>query len=270
MEEVTPEIRQSLVRDLMAAGRSRSQANAESEFAIRMAANITRSTGENVNDFLSERLRFGKEGAAGGRAVSYFQLDADVNPDALISVVRVAPRFSGQNPLILRKRFPEEVKNEVLAAFKEGVFNEDTGLTIGMSGKDFHKHLDTTGSVDAKTHLEAIASLPELMRTAKRVETHKDKKPTLGSNIEEVRRFISVFSNGTGDYAVLLTVKEYEQGKYVLDKNNPVRLYHHRVEKKLSPAPSTSSSVEQTGSSTPSSVNGYTIVEAIYKSDEEK
>ena len=38
-----------------------------------------------------------------------------------------------------------------------------------------------------------------------------------------------------------------------------MRLYHHRVEKQLTPAPSTESGIESKSSSTPSSVNEYTI-----------
>jgi hypothetical protein len=182
-----------------------------------------------------------------------------VNPDAPVSVVRAEPCFAGQNPLVLRKRFPKQVKDAVLAAFKEGVVNEDTGLTVGMSGRDFHKHLDTKGSVDELTHMEAIANLPELMRTAKRIESRGDRNTQSDAPLLGLRRFISAFNNGTGDYSVLLTVKEHAPGQYMLDVENPVRLYHHRVEKQLTPAPSTEPGVEANSSSTPSSANSYTI-----------
>jgi len=177
--------------------------------------------------------------------------------DAPVQVVREQARFTGQNPAVLRKRFPKEVKDAVLVAFKKGVVNEDTGLTIGMSGKDFHKHLDTTDSVNEGVHLEAIAALPELMRTAKLIKTYKDRSPQ--PTLENVRRFISAFSDGSGDYAVLLTVKEHKPGQYVQGKENPVRVYHHRVEKLLMPAPSTELGVEPKSSLTPSSANDYTI-----------
>ncbi len=73
LDEVNPEIHKALVQYLVAGGRTRSQANAESELAIRMAANLTRSTGESVNSFLSERLRIGRAGTPDGGAVSYSQ-----------------------------------------------------------------------------------------------------------------------------------------------------------------------------------------------------
>jgi hypothetical protein len=182
---------------------------------------------------------------------------SDLN--ALVLVVRVEPRFAGQNPLVLGKYFPKEVKEAVLSAFKEGVVNEDTDLLIGMSGRDFHEHFDIEDDSSAMPHLEAIAFLPELMRSAKRVETYQDKKPSQGSNIEKMHRFISAFSDGTGDYAVLLTVKEYAPGKYIPDKENPMRLYHHRVEKRMPSVTSASSPVEQAASSTTPNIKSYTI-----------
>ena len=192
-----------------------------------------------------------------------FQLDNDVDPETPVPVVRAKPRFSGQIPLVLRKRFPEDVKKAVLGAFKKGVVNEHTGLNVGMSGRDFHKHLDTKDSIDELAHLEAVASLPELMRTARRIESHGDKYTRSSVKLSNVQRFISVFSDGSGDYAVLLTVKEHGPGQYVLDKENPVRVYHHRVEKQLTSAPSTESGVEPTSSSTPSNANSYTIHELL-------
>jgi hypothetical protein len=188
------------------------------------------------------------------RQLQFYQ---DVDLNALVLVVKVEPHFAGQDPFILRKRFPKEVKEAVLSAFKEVIINDDTGLSVGMSGRNFHKHLDTTGSIDELIHLEAIAALPTLMRVAKRIKIHNDKDPQ--PMLENVHRFISAFSDGTGDYAVLLTVKEYETGKYILDKENPVKLYHHRVEKQLTPAPSAASVVDSDPSLTPSSANVYTI-----------
>ncbi|MDR2696775.1 MAG: hypothetical protein LBC79_10420 [Deltaproteobacteria bacterium] len=186
----------------------------------------------------------GKPGDGG----TYFQLDADVNPDAPVTVVRAEPRFAGQNPLVLRKRFPKKVKDAVLAAFEVGVVNEDTGLTVGMSGNDFREHLSFGDESLGLPHLEAIAALPELMQAAKRIERHDDRYPDPA--LKNVFRFISAFSDGSGDYSVLLTVKEYAPGKYRLDKENPVRLYHHRVEKRMPSVTSAAAPVEQAGTLT--------------------
>ncbi|MDR2076405.1 MAG: hypothetical protein LBP61_05680 [Desulfovibrio sp.] len=230
-------------------------------YALRMAAASGRSPEETFRRVTLDSLHMaGLQADANVEAeMALFQLDADVDLDAFVTVIRTAPRFARQNPFVLRKRFPEDVRDEVLTAFKKGVVNEDTGLTVGMSGNDFREHLFTGESVDASAHLEAIGSLPELMRTARLIEKYDDKKPSERHEIEKMRRFIAAFSDGSGDYAVLLTVKEYAPGKYTLDEKNPVRLYHHRVERKLVPASSAAALVEQDGTSTSSSTNKYTI-----------
>jgi hypothetical protein len=187
------------------------------------------------------------------------QFDEDVNLDAPITVIRVQPRFAGQNPLVLRKRFPKKLKEAVLSAFKKGVMNEDTGLTIGMSGRDFHEHLNTEGSVNIAAQIEAVAELPKLMRVAKLIKTYDDMEPSQGSNIEKMRKFVVAFNDSTADYSVVLTVKEFKGGTQRGAAENPVRLYHHRVEKKLTPASSTATPVEQAVSSTSSSADKYTI-----------
>ncbi|MDR3357693.1 MAG: hypothetical protein LBN96_02310 [Desulfovibrio sp.] len=193
------------------------------------------------------------------------QLSPDVDPEAPVNVVRVVPRFAGQNPLVLRKvkNFPTEIKNAVLRAFSidGGVLNEATGMRIGMSGKDFKEHFKIDQNEDALAHLEAIAALPELLRTARRIETHTDNSENADGRLKAVHRFISAFGVGDRDYSVLLTVKEWADGNWTLDTENPVRLYHHRVEKQLPPTSSTSSAIEPHAPSTSSGVNSYTIRE---------
>ena len=95
-------------------------------------------------------------------------------------VVSITPRFENQNPRVLRKRFPEEIRQSVLEAFnsEEGVVNADTGRRIGMSNADFHEHMkfgdgDAIGGI---LQLEAVAALPDLMRQAKLVESYDDRK----------------------------------------------------------------------------------------------
>jgi hypothetical protein len=151
-----------------------------------------------------------------------------------VSVVRIAPQFAGRNPLILRKRFPPEIKDSVLADFSEGVVNEDTGLLVGMSGKDFRKHLIFDDNSTGLAHLEAAAALPDLMRKAKFIGSHADKKPRPESLLKRVHRFICFLSIAEdGNYSVLLTVKEFSRQTAALGAKNPMALYHHRIEKLL-------------------------------------
>lgn len=160
-------------------------------------------------------------------------LNPGVDLDAPVRVVEVAPRFAGQNPLVLRKRFPQDIRTAVLSEFKAGVVNKDTGLQVGMSANDYREHFDSKNSGHDIAHLEAIAVLPELMRAAKLVESHEDRK-TSGSGLKKVHRFMSALRVGGDDYAVKLTVKEFNDGTASLNMENPVKLYHHRIEKALS------------------------------------
>ncbi|MDR3088888.1 MAG: hypothetical protein LBU39_03615 [Desulfobulbaceae bacterium] len=188
-----------------------------------------------------------------------FQLDDDVDAGAAVRVVRATPKFSGKNPLVARKEFPAAIRDRVIRAFGRGVVNADTGVKIGMSGRDFKKHLFIEQGEDGLAHLEAIAALPALARTAKRVETHADNAATADGRLGEVRRFISAFSTGGKDYSVLLTVKRFKDGNWLLDTENPVRLYHHRVEKEMLPPSSTSSAIERAEPSTSVGSTSYTI-----------
>ena len=164
----------------------------------------------------------------------YHPMNPGTNLDAPVKVVTVQPRFEGQNAKVLRKRFPKEVRTAVLDEFKAGVINEDTGLKVGMTASDFKEHLKLDDGQHELEHMEAIAALPELMRTARLVESHKDKKPSTGSNLKQVHRFMSALRIGGNEFAVMLTVKEFKDGSASLNMENPVKLYHHRIEKALS------------------------------------
>ena len=194
-------------------------------------------------------------------------LNAGVNLEAPVRVVTVQPQFAGQNAKVLRKRFPAAVRGTVLAAFKAGVVNEDTGIKVGMSSNDFREHFDAKNSGYDLAHLEAIAALPELMRTAKLVESHADGKKTAGGNIKQVHRFMSALRVGEEDFAVKLTVKEFNDGSASLNMENPVKLYHHRIEKALSSSDTgkpampttiaTERDVEQSPPSSPVDINAH-------------
>ena len=178
-----------------------------------------RSLLEDVND--SEGNRF------------FQAMNPGADLDAPVTVVAVRPRFVGQNPKVLRKRFPDEVRRAVLDAFKAGVVNEDTGLRVNMSASDFKEHLkfDDGDVVDGLAQLEAIAALPGLMREAKLVESYDDKKGADG--IQKMHRFQAALRIGGKDYSVKMTVKEYKDGFLEIDASTPLKLYHHRLEKEM-------------------------------------
>ena len=155
--------------------------------------------------------------------------------DAPVRVVSITPRFENQNPRVLRKRFPEEIRQSVLEAFnsEEGVVNADTGRRIGMSNADFHEHMkfgdgDAIGGI---LQLEAVAALPDLMRQAKLVESYDDRKGNPA--IKKMHRFQAALRIGEKAYSVKLTVKEFKDGVLMISDENPIKLYHHRLEKEM-------------------------------------
>ncbi len=169
-------------------------------------------------------------------AEGFFQpLNEGVDLDAPVRAVSITPRFAGQNPKILRKRFPNEVRQAVLAEFNSpsGVVNADTGWRVGMSGADFHEHLkfSDADAVGGLAQLEAVAALPDLMRNAKLVESYNDKKNVF--QIKKMHRFQAALCMADKAYSVKLTVKEYKNGELALDTDTPLRLYHHRLEKEM-------------------------------------
>lgn len=163
----------------------------------------------------------------------YHPMNPGTDLDAPVKVVTVQPRFEGQNAKVLRKRFPKEVRAAVLDKFKAGVVNEDTGLKVGMTGKDFQEHLkfDDWDAVGGLAQLEAIAALPSLMREAKMVESYRDQKNA--GSIKQMHRFQAALRIGGKDYSVKLTVKEYKDGSLELDAASPLKVYHHRLEKEM-------------------------------------
>ena len=155
--------------------------------------------------------------------------------DAPVRVVSITPRFENQNPRVLRKRFPEEIRQSVLEAFnsEEGVVNADTGRRIGMSNADFHEHMkfgdgDAIGGI---LQLEAVAALPDLMRQAKLVESYDDRKGNPA--IKKMHRFQAALRIGEKAYSVKLAVKEFKDGVLMVSDENPIKLYHHRLEKEM-------------------------------------
>ena len=189
----------------------------------------------------------------------YHPMNPGTDLDAPVTVVAVRPRFVGQNPKVLRKRFPDDVRRAVLDAFKAGVVNEDTGLTVGMTAKDFHEHMKfgDADAVDGVQQLEAVAALPELMREAKLVESYEDKKSKDG-NLKQMHRFQAALRIGEKDYSVKMTVKEFKDGTLHFADDNPIKLYHHRLEKEM-PA-GNSDTLRKSGVNRPSAgIHEYTL-----------
>ena len=122
----------------------------------------------------------------------------------------------------------------VLQAFMKGVRNEDTGWVIGMSGNDFDEHLKSDyASSYLMDQYEAGSALPNLMEKAVLVETHDDSHGR--ANVKKVHSFYATLSIDGDTYSVVLTVKEFQNGVLLVDAKSPMKLYHHRLVKKMLP-----------------------------------
>ena len=258
----------SKVEELMQAGYSEREAIQYARVFAAHAQRFAPLWGESPQDFMN-RVKITEEQSYDGSISKKFILDKrqiygqplneGVNLDAPIEVVTIEPRFAGQNAKVLRKRFPKKLQNEIVKSFENGIVNEDSGKTILMSNKDFHEHLkfEETDTIDGILQLEAIAALPQLARTAKLVESYDDKKNV--PEIKKMHRFQGALRISGKDYSVKLTVKEFKNGILEIDIENPIKLYHHRIEKELSPFTGTADFQVSPQSPFGNSPNTYTL-----------
>ncbi len=261
----------SLVPDIVQTGMDEEKARHHAMIFSSFAQIIAPKLGESPESFLSRLTITGKQHfdengkssvyvdyGMGKRKVYGQPVNDDVNVDVPVEVVTIEPMFAGQNAKILRKHFPEDLKEQVLTAFKNGIVNEDTGKTVSMSKSDFHEHMKfgEEDIIDGSLQLEAVMALPELMRTAKLVESYDDLKNV--KQIKKMHRFQGALRIGDKDYSVKLTVKEFKNGTLKIDVKEPMKLYHHRVEKELLPFTGT---VERIHNQSPfgSNSNEYTL-----------
>ncbi len=258
----------SKIEELMDAGFTENQARQYARIWGAFGQTIAPHIGEKPEDFMS---RFGirSELSSDGKPIINYEvgkrniygqpINEGIDPDAPVQIVSIELRFAGQNPKVLRKRFSKDLQNEVVKSFENGIVNEDSGKRILMSNKDFHEHLkfEETDTIDGVLQLEAIAALPELARTAKLVESYDDKKNV--RQIKKMHRFQGALRIGNKDYSVKLTVKEYHNGMLEIDTENPIKLYHHRIEKELFPSTGTADLQVSDQSPFGNSPNTYTL-----------
>jgi hypothetical protein len=145
-------------------------------------------------------------------------------------LVKIKSQFAGQDPKILRKRFPKEIKKAVLEKFAGGVTNDDTSWEMLMSSNDFAEHLKTDDSENGIAHLEAIQALPELARTAVLQESAPDRKSTDDPKLKQVHIFQGRLQIDDENFQVKLTVKEFP-GKHIglIEQAEVYKVYHHRL-----------------------------------------
>lgn len=190
-------------------------------------------------DALMERLKQGSRPSLrmrqGIKGKSLFQpLNKGVNLDRMISTTFIQRKYPAATLKEKRTAVSKGEKKSVLQAFKKGVRNEDTGWIISMSGTDFDEHLKSDArSQFVMDQYEAVSALPELMENAVLVESHTDSHGR--AEVKKVHRFYAPLSIDGDTYSVVLTVKEFQNGVLSVDAVSPMKLYHHRLEKKMLP-----------------------------------
>lgn len=236
----------SLVPDIVQTGMDEEKARHHARIFSSFAQIIAPKLGESPESFLSRLTIAGKQHfdengnssvyidyGMGKRKVYGQPVNDDVDVDVPVEVVMIESRFTGKNEKVLRKRFPKDIEKEVLSAFEKGIVNEDTGKIISMSKNDFHEQVkfEDKDIINGLLQLEAVIALPELMQKAKIVESYDDTKNN--PNIKQMHRFQAALRIEGKDYSVKLTVKEFKDGTLHVDTENPIKLYHHRLEKEL-------------------------------------
>ena len=218
-------------------------------------------------DALMERLKQGSRPSLrmrqGIKGKSLFQpLNKGVNLDRMISTTFIQRKYPAATLKEKRTAVSKGEKKSVLQAFKKGVRNEDTGWVIGMSGNDFDEHLKSDyASSYLMDQYEAVSALPKLMEKAVLVESHDDSHGR--ANVKKVHRFYAPLSIDGDTYSVVLTVKEFQNGVLLVDAKSPMKLYHHRLVKKMLPVQRGSVALQESPESDPGSISSYSLRELL-------
>lgn len=213
-------------------------------------------------DELVERLkRAGKPERMGQemRGKALFQpFNEGVNLDRIVPTTIIQRKYPASTLKEKRKAVIAGERERVVKAFKEGVRNENTGWLVAMSKSDFDEHLKfDMESVSLAEQYEAVAALPELTRKAVLVESHADSHGR--SEVKQIHRFYAPLTIGEDTYSVLLTMKEFQDGILGFDAVSPIKLYHHRLARKMLPVTRGITALSQGPDSQTGSMSGYTL-----------
>ncbi|WP_461209914.1 LPD3 domain-containing protein [Desulfocurvus sp. DL9XJH121] len=197
-------------------------------------------TDEEIIATVRGAMRWTMEGEGG--AQRYAQpMNPGLDPDMEMRVIEAEPRFQGQNPLVLRKRFPREIVDAILDKDADGqprpVRNEHTGwdIEVTKSGVD-HAVGRTGGHAGESTEtmlgrLEVLPHLRDILRHAVLIETHADRKDQFG--IGDIHRFYAPVRIGDDLHAVRVTVKESRSGGSRVEAVDVKRFYSAAVDKTM-------------------------------------
>ena len=219
---------------------------------------------------LIERLKGMQRPDRRTRGKVFFQpLNAGVNLDRLVSATTIQRKYPASTLKEKRKAVIAGERERVVKAFKDGIRNKDTGWLVTMSKSDFDEHLKfDMESVSLAEQYEAVAALPELTQKAVLVESHKDSHGR--SEVKQIHRFYAPLTIGNDTYSVLLTMKEFQNGILGFDTVSPIKLYHHRLAKKMLPVTRGTTALSQSPDSQAGSIERYTlrdILDAVNDND---
>lgn len=230
--DVTPQAMADLENSLITAGRKKNQAKGEATIWARMAGNLARITGAKA-DAVVNSVIFVNSAAANKEGVSKSlnqPYNADLDLNRRVQVVSAqAKNFDKKIYELTKGQGRIDLRKSIVGTYK----NLDQGWNIVLNrvGAD-HAISSALQSSEAKIHLIAVASLPELIKEAILVETHPDRKNQKG--LKQVHRFLAPLEVTDSIFAVKLTVKEYENGGHEVNVEKITKLYDLKIEKEMS------------------------------------
>lgn len=171
----------------------------------------------------------------GSDAQKFYQpVNPDVDLNNPVTISMCSKKYDGVN--IYDKS--HNVKKELISALNGVYHNDEQGWEVNLSksGVD-HAYSSAVngGVVDARTSIEIVSVLPEIIKNAVLVESHPDAKQY--ENVGQIHRmFAGVSFDGEKDiYVVKLTVKELD-GKHDLTVDGIYKAHDAKAIKIISDA----------------------------------
>lgn len=226
---------------------------------------------ENVDRLLSALDRYVFEGrpegmAEGGMVPAMASVNQNIDLERTrVKVILVTPRFSGKKTWeLIKGAVPKELKKQA------GVYqNKDTGWNLTLTGNSIEHAIHSASSrgIGGSPHFEAVANLPDLLREAVLVETHRDRKD---DGLRAVHRMFAAMRINDSLYAVKLTVKDYS-GEKNITLDGVKKVYDLSLEKEI-PAAILGAQPEQKGqveslAAGNSEINLRTLIEGVNDSE---
>ncbi len=153
-------------------------------------------------------------------------LGPNVDPKARVTIVPVTRTLPNLPTWLRKKQFPADVREQVLRDFSGGITNRHTGMTLTLSNLGLDHILNTARNdtaIGGEVLYNSIPLLKNLAQEAYLIDPQKDIKPPetivpgQSGNLETVHRFVVPVEIDGRQHSLMLTAKEYEPGKAVID-----------------------------------------------------